>query len=69
MIANGWISEYGLTTKGNSFGMMKIFQTVIVVLVLKLHKYVKASEPVYLKRINFTTCKLCLSKPDLKKWR
>lgn len=50
LVAQGWVSECTLKL----FGMMEIFQTVIVVLVMKPHKCVKTSEPVYiLKRDQF----------------
>lgn len=41
MIVKDCVSEPGLTVKGNSFGMVEIFQIVIVVVVLKLQKCVK----------------------------
>lgn len=48
---------------------MELFQTVTVVLVMKLYKCIIITcESVYFKRINFTTYKLCLNKPNSKKW-
>lgn len=68
VVDNTWLCECRLNKKGNSFDM-EIFQIVLMVLVMILHKCVKTSEPIYYKRIHFTTCKLCLNKNDFKKWR
>lgn len=69
VFAMGWVNECRLTKKRNVFGIMELFQTVTVVLVMKLYKCIIITcESVYFKRINFTTYKLCLNKPNSKKW-
>ena len=37
VVAKGWVSKCRLTKNGNFFGVMEIYQTVIVVLFIELH--------------------------------
>lgn len=47
--------------------MIKMFHTFIVVVIIKLYIFVKTSWNLHQKKVNFTTCKLYLSKPGFKK--